>query len=151
MSVKGIGLTLGERVLIGRGKYEVLNNVVDVEKSLGKIKFISVGDPVIDTEEVEENGRIVQKPTGEILGHVVNFVYEGGEADSVTVLNMSRSDIDFLGLAVAEEIELITPVLTVSRMPRENSQLRLFADGLKKAVVKEPVSHGNFENKKDKN
>ncbi|MDQ8759085.1 hypothetical protein [Streptococcus ruminantium] len=151
MSVKGIGLDLGERMVIGRGKYEILNHVVDVEKSLGKIQFLSIGDPVIDTEDVEENGRTVQKPTGEILGYVVNYVYAGGEADSVTIVGMSRSDIESLGLKVAEEIELVTPVLTISRMPRNNSQLKVFADGLKKAVAKEPVSHVNPENKKDKN
>lgn len=150
MSVKGIGLDLGERLFIGRGKYEILNNVIDVEKSLGKIQFLSIGDPVIDTEDVEENGRIVQKPTGEILGHVVHFVYSGGEADSVTITNMSRADIDSLGLKVAEEIELIIPVVTISRMPRNNSQLRLFADGLKKVVVKDTVNHAHTENKKDK-
>ncbi|MBF0777867.1 hypothetical protein [Streptococcus cuniculi] len=143
MSVKGIGVNLGERLVIAGGKYEILNDVVDVQKSLGKIRFVSIGDPVIGTEDVEENGRVVQRPTGEILGHILNFVYEGGEADSVTITDMSRSDIEALGLKVADFIELLDPVLTISRMARNNSQLKLFSSGLK--VAGQPQSQQKQE------
>ncbi|HEM4066429.1 TPA: hypothetical protein U2D46_001227 [Streptococcus suis] len=140
MAVKGIGLNLGERLTLAGKKYEILNDIVDVQASIGKVRFLSIGDPVIGTEQVEENGRIIERTTGEIVGHSVNFMFESddSEADSVTILEMSRVDIEELGLKPGDYFELVDPVITISRMPRGNSNMKLFAGSLKKAGQPQP-------------
>ncbi|HEM2794823.1 TPA: hypothetical protein U1W74_000496 [Streptococcus suis] len=134
MAVKGIGLNLGERLTLAGKKYEILNDVVDVQASIGKVRFLSIGDPVIGTEQVEENGRTIERTNGEIVGHSVNFMFEtdDSEADSVTILEMSRSDIEGLGLKPGDYFEMTDAIITISRMPRGNSNLKLFAGALKK-------------------
>ncbi|HEM5197390.1 TPA: hypothetical protein U1312_002185, partial [Streptococcus suis] len=71
MAVKGIGLNLGERLTLAGKKYEILNDIIDVQASIGKVRFLSIGDPVIGTEQVEENGRTIERTTGEIVGHSI--------------------------------------------------------------------------------
>ncbi|MCL4881184.1 hypothetical protein ACJBY2_03295 [Streptococcus suis] len=140
MAVKGIGLNLGERLTLAGKKYEILNDIVDVQASIGKVRFLSIGDPVIGTEQVEENGRTIERTTGEIVGHSVNFMFESddSEADSVTILEMSRSDIEGLGLKPGDYFEMNDAIITISRMPRGNSNMKLFAGSLKKAGQPQP-------------
>ena len=140
MAVKGIGLNLGERATIIGKKYEVLNDVVDVQASIGKVRFLSIGDPIIPNEEVEENGRTFERSTGEIVGYTVNFRFDGDEndTDSVSVINVSRSDLESLGLKLGDYFEMIEPVIAISRMPRGNSNMKLFAGSLKKAGQTQP-------------
>lgn len=140
MAVKGIGLNLGERLTLAGKKYEILNDIVDVQASIGKVRFLSIGYPVIGTEQVEENGRTIERTTGEIVGHSVNFRFEldDSEADSVTIFDMSRADIEGLGLKPGDYFEMVEPVITISRMPRGNSNMKLFAGSLKKAGQPQP-------------
>lgn len=132
MAVKGIGLKLGERLEIAGKKYEILNDVVDVPASVGKLKFIGIGEAEYGMEDIEVNGRVEQERTGEILGYRVNVTNVNGDMDTVTITDMSKDELQNLGLKFMEDIELIDPVLTISRMARGNSQLKLFAGGLKK-------------------
>lgn len=133
MAVKGIGLSLGERLVIAGKKYEIVNDVVDVPASVGMLKFIGIDEPEFGTEEVEVNGRVVQERTSEILGYRVTVMNINDKAmDTVTITDMMLADLEALNLKRGDDLELIDPVLTISRMARGNSQLKLFAGGLKK-------------------
>lgn len=155
MAVKALGLNLGERVVIGGKKHEILNDFVDVKAALGNLVFISIDGTDQITEQQEQNGRMVTVPTGEISGYFVSFApMEGGPFDTVTVTGMSLADLEALELNMRDEIELIEPVLTVSRMTRGNVNLKLFAEGIRKksgnaAGKQEPKKeqHQNQEHK----
>lgn len=140
MAVKGIGIDLGERRILAGKKHEVLNDYVDVAASLGRLTFFGLGSPVIAEEQVEVNGRVETIQTGEVIGYEVTLVSEKYKsADTVTLIDFGHSDLESLGLNFDDEVELVDPVIAISRMPRGRTNLKLFAFGIRKKGGNAPV------------
>lgn len=79
------------------------------------------------------NGRIETIQTGEIIGYEVRLVSERYKsADTVTLVDYGLSDLEALDLKFDDEIELVEPVIAISRMPRGRTNLKLFAFGIRK-------------------
>lgn len=140
MAVKGLGIDFGERQLLAGSKHEVMNDYVDVPASLGKLTFVGLGDAVIGKEEIEVNGRIETVSTGEVIGYEVKVYSEKYKlADTVTIPDHGRSDLEELRIQFDDEVELIEPIITISRMSRDNTTLKLYAGGIrKKGNVSQP-------------
>ncbi|HFI0090491.1 hypothetical protein [Streptococcus suis] len=133
MAVKGLGIDFGERQLLAGKKHEVMNDYVDVPASLGTLTFIGLGNPAFKEEEVEVNGQMQTVNTGEIIGYEVKVYSEKYKlADTVTLLDHGRSDLEALGIQFDEEVELIAPSIAISRMSRGRTNLKLYAGGIRK-------------------
>lgn len=148
-----VGLNFGEKMLLAGKRYRVLNDgLVPIKEILGQLTFGKVEQQILAYEDDtsrprQADGTYPQIPTGEILGleiSVKSSVQQG--TLFVTLLEQSQDEIEALGLAYREDVELKDVIITYSSV-RDN-QFKLFASSIVKKSTTPSINPGSAETSK---
>lgn len=149
-----IGLDFGEKVVIQDKNYLSITEGMDMASVLGRMTYRKFERPVSFTEEdttkqPDRFGNYPEMPTGEVKWSDILVLSEAqGESIFVSLINWLPSQVEALDLKLGDEVELVDPILTYSRIGREDIY-KIFATGLKK-VNKNQGQNQNKENKDQK-
>lgn len=148
-----VGLNFGEKIGIQDKNYLSITEGMDMVSVLGRMTYRKFEEPVFFTEEdtskqPDRFGVYPQMPTGEVKWSDVAILSEAQEQTIfVSLVNWLPSQVEALGLKMGDEVELVDPILTYSRIGREDVY-KVFATGLKK--VQNQGQNPNKENKDQK-
>lgn len=142
-----IGLNLGSKLQIADKSYRVLNDLIDVKKMLGAVRFVGIeGHDVIYQEERQPDGTVANVMTDEIRGVKLDLQFkEHSAGDTVLITDMPLSEIEGLNLAFYEEVELVDPVVSISSIGRDD-HYKVFASKIQR---KSSSGQPKTEQKKD--
>lgn len=149
-----IGLDFGEKLKIADKTYRVIDGL-DIEAVLGKTTYRRTENPdVIYTDDPNESrrsdGSMPQVSTGAIRGSVLG-IHSSVQHETlfVTIVDMSPSAIEELGLKFRDEVVLEGVVVTYSSVDG-NSRYKIFASKIAKKGQGQPKQKEQVEHKENK-